>query len=70
VILKQIVEHRLSTDFDYHRVPAPWLQIKLLEILSFLGKNDQGSSKGIYEILNEVLKRNDDPSLNAGHALV
>ena len=33
-ILKQIVEHRLPKDFDYHRIPAPWIQMNLLRILA------------------------------------
>ena len=37
VILKQIIDHKLPRDYDYHRMPAPWYQIKLLEILATLG---------------------------------
>lgn len=40
-ILKQVVGGKLPMDFNYHSVPAPWLQIHLLRILSLLGKNDQ-----------------------------
>uniref|UniRef100_A0A3Q3BGL6 Adaptor related protein complex 4 subunit epsilon 1 n=1 Tax=Kryptolebias marmoratus TaxID=37003 RepID=A0A3Q3BGL6_KRYMA len=40
-ILKQVVAGKLPMDFNYHCVPAPWLQIHLLRILSLLGKNDQ-----------------------------
>ena len=40
-ILKQVVGGKLPMDFNYHSVPAPWLQIQLLRILSLLGKNDQ-----------------------------
>ncbi len=40
-ILKQVVEGRLPRDFDYHRVPALWIQVRLLKILATLGADDQ-----------------------------
>ena len=40
-ILKQIMDFRLSNDFTYYNVPAPWIQIKLLRILAYLGHEDQ-----------------------------
>jgi len=68
-ILKQITEHRLPRDFDYHRIPAPWIQIKLLQILGVLGAMDRAASEGMYEILGEVLKRA-DIGINVGFAIV
>jgi AP-4 complex subunit epsilon-1 len=40
VILKQIIDHRLPREYDYHRMPAPWTQMKILEILGHLGADD------------------------------
>jgi len=37
-ILWQVIEHRLPKSFDYHGVPAPWVQVHLLDILGILGK--------------------------------
>ena len=58
-ILKQITEHRLPRDFDYHRIPAPWVQMKLLRILALLGHADQASSESMYEVLLDVMRRAD-----------
>lgn len=69
LILKQITEHRLSRDFDYHRVPAPWLQIKLLKLLALLAHDDKLMTEKCVEVLTEVIKRA-DTGLNIGHAVV
>jgi AP-4 complex subunit epsilon-1 len=67
-ILKQIGDHRLPTDYDYHRVPAPWMQIQLVRILGILGRGDVSSSEGMYQVLRETMK-NADNGINAGYAI-
>ncbi|KAM4038210.1 AP-4 complex subunit epsilon-1 [Anomaloglossus baeobatrachus] len=56
-ILKQVVGGKLPVDFNYHSVPAPWLQIQLLRILRLLGKDDPRASHLIYDVLDESLRR-------------
>jgi len=68
-ILKQITEHRLPADYDYHRMPAPWMQMKIVRILAILGQGDKSASEGMYEILAESLKRA-DVGINAGYAVM
>ena len=68
-ILKQITEHRLPRDFDYHRIPAPWIQMQLLRILATLGQADQAASEGMYEVLLEVMRRA-DTGISVGYAII
>lgn len=88
-ILKQLVDHRLPREFDYHRIPAPWIQVLLrlalclvsasnhpfhhsqmdiLKILAILGRGDQSSSEGMYEVLVDVMRRA-DTGINVGYAI-
>lgn len=68
-ILKQVTEHRLPRDYDYHRMPGPWIQLHLLQLLAILGAADKQASEGMYEILTEVMKRA-DIGINVGYAIV
>ena len=68
-ILKQVVEHRLPKSYDYHRVPAPFIQIRLLKILAALGAADQKAATEMYSVLNAVLKKGDNHS-SIGNAIV
>ena len=56
--------------FDYHRIPAPWMQMKIVRILSVIGKNDATSSEGMLEILLECLRKAEDSGINAANAIV
>lgn len=56
VILKQVVERRLPTAYDYHKMPAPWLQIKLLKLLAILGYANQRASEEMYEVLRQTMQ--------------
>ena len=60
----------MPRDYDYHRMPAPWIQSKILEILASLGADDIEASKKMYDVLREVLKKADDMVINIGYALV
>eukprot|EP01127_Copromyxa_protea_P006693 TRINITY_DN16695_c0_g1_i1.p1 TRINITY_DN16695_c0_g1~~TRINITY_DN16695_c0_g1_i1.p1 ORF type:complete len:1212 (-),score=327.62 TRINITY_DN16695_c0_g1_i1:36-3392(-) len=68
-IQQQVMERCLSRDFDYNGIPSPWIQIKIIRLLSKLGKDDKESSQMIYEIISETLRRS-DIGIPAGHAIV
>lgn len=51
VILKQILEHRLPREFDYHRLPAPWIQMSILNIMAYVGADDKVISESIYDTI-------------------
>lgn len=68
-ILKQIIEHRLPKSYNYHKNPAPFIQIRILRILAILGRDDKAASEEMYAILEEVLRKADN-NTNIGTAVV
>ncbi|XP_072174315.1 AP-4 complex subunit epsilon-1-like [Diadema setosum] len=54
-ILDQVIQRKLSADFEFRGVPAPWLQIQLLEMLAILGENNLKTSQLMYDVLEQTL---------------
>jgi AP-4 complex subunit epsilon-1 len=40
-ILGQVIDYRLPVQYDYHKIPAPFIQMKLLKLFGQIGKNDK-----------------------------
>nr|KYP54740.1 AP-4 complex subunit epsilon-1 [Cajanus cajan] len=68
-ILKQVAEHRLPKSYDYHQMPAPFIQIKLLKILAVLGSGDKQASEHMYTVIGEIIRKGDSSS-NIGNAIL
>eukprot|EP01054_Gregarina_sp_Poly1_P004570 Gregarina_sp_Poly_1__4569@NODE_244_length_10763_cov_79_258975_g214_i0_p2_GENE_NODE_244_length_10763_cov_79_258975_g214_i0NODE_244_length_10763_cov_79_258975_g214_i0_p2_ORF_typecomplete_len993_score143_10Adaptin_N/PF01602_20/8e99AP4E_app_platf/PF14807_6/8_3e10Cnd1/PF12717_7/0_0022Cnd1/PF12717_7/0_026Proteasom_PSMB/PF10508_9/0_00024Proteasom_PSMB/PF10508_9/2_3HEAT_2/PF13646_6/1_2e04HEAT_2/PF13646_6/0_12HEAT_2/PF13646_6/7_7HEAT_2/PF13646_6/1_2e04Arm_2/PF04826_13/4_2Arm_2/PF04826_13/0_33CLASP_N/PF12 len=58
-ILKDVLSHKLPREWDFHRVPAPWLQIKILNLMVAVVGTDQKNSEEVYEILRTVMSKCD-----------
>ena len=68
-ILKQIAERRLPRAFDYHRVPAPWTQIRLLRLLARLCRGDRNASSQAWAVVGEAMVAAAGAGATAGHAV-
>ncbi|KAI3468507.1 hypothetical protein Pfo_025170 [Paulownia fortunei] len=68
-ILKQVAERRLPKSYDYHQMPAPFVQIKLLKILALLGIGDKKASEQMYTIVGDIMRKCETTS-NIGNAIL
>ncbi|KAB2017752.1 hypothetical protein ES319_D08G184300v1 [Gossypium barbadense] len=68
-ILKQVAERRLPKAYDYHQMPAPFIQIKLLKILALLGSSDKQASENMYTVVGDIFRKCDSSS-NIGNAVL
>ena len=59
-ILKQVVGDKLPKDFYYRRMPAPWLQCRLLRVMALLARGDRARSEGLYMVIGQTLQRADN----------
>ncbi|CAD5314218.1 unnamed protein product [Arabidopsis thaliana] len=68
-ILKQVTERRLPKSYDYHQMPAPFIQIKLLKIMALLGSGDKNASDIMSMVLGDLFRKCDS-STNIGNAIL
>ncbi|KAL0447645.1 UNVERIFIED_CONTAM: AP-4 complex subunit epsilon [Sesamum latifolium] len=68
-ILKQVAERRLPKSYDYHQMPAPFIQIKLLKILALLGNGDKKASEQMYTVVGDIMRKCHSTS-NIGNAVL
>ncbi len=68
-ILKQASEGKLGRAWDYHRAPAPFVQIELLRLLALLGAGDVEASSNMRAVIIEVWRRADALASTVGNAV-
>ena len=56
-ILHQIINRGFGSNFYYHMVPLPWLQINLLKVLGNLAAVDSGLCRSLCPILETLIER-------------
>lgn len=68
-ILTQLIQRRLPRDYDYHGVPAPWMQMRLVQLLALLVGRDAQLAAKCEPVLIEVMQRA-DVGLVIGFAII
>lgn len=69
-IFNDILDVKLPRQYDYSRLPAPWMQIRLLQIIGKLCKNDKALSATVYDVVRKALRRADDTLTGIGFAVM
>lgn len=62
----QAAEGKLGRAYEYHRAPAPFVQLELLRLLAALGAGDRGASENMYAVIAEVKRRAEPLGNNIG----
>ncbi|CAG8546169.1 21304_t:CDS:10, partial [Dentiscutata erythropus] len=68
-ILEQVLDRWLPRSYDYHGVPAPWIQIKIIEIMGLLAQDDEKISSEIGPIIVHTLRKAEN-GVDAAYAII
>lgn len=62
------IEHEYSGIYTYYKVPAPWLQVKLLRLLQYYPPTEDMTLKNVLnETLQTIMTSSAEPSRNVQH---
>ncbi|KAF9362423.1 hypothetical protein BGX34_006219 [Mortierella sp. NVP85] len=56
-IMQQVIDGKLPKGYSYHGTPAPWIQIRCLQIMARLGQRDLSASKAMTPIVIGALHK-------------
>ncbi|EFC46457.1 predicted protein [Naegleria gruberi] len=56
-IFNQIIEYNIEQDYMYSKLPAPWFQIKILQVFTLLGRQNKSTSQELYELIRTAYKK-------------
>jgi AP-4 complex subunit epsilon-1 len=56
-ILYRVVDHKFPKEYDYHKIPAPWVQIEILKMFELMGKNDQACTQLMVDPIERTLRK-------------
>ncbi|EMD42056.1 hypothetical protein CERSUDRAFT_110602 [Gelatoporia subvermispora B] len=60
-----VIEHEYSAEYAYYKVPSPWLQVKLLNLLQFYPPTEDPALRTvILEVLQTIMNNCAEPSRN------
>jgi len=68
-ILKNLIQNSSNTEYDIGGVKDPFLQVKILELFGYIGKNNKDSTEEMSEILAHIAT-NTDSSKNPGNSVL
>ncbi|CAG8610711.1 17854_t:CDS:10, partial [Cetraspora pellucida] len=68
-ILEQVLDRWLPRGYDYHGVPAPWIQIKIIEIMGLLAQDDEKISSEIGPLIVHTLRKAEN-GVDAAYAII
>ncbi|RIA93751.1 armadillo-type protein [Glomus cerebriforme] len=68
-ILEQVLDRYLPRNYDYHGAPAPWIQVKIIQILGILAQDDEKISSEVGQLIVHTLKKSEN-GVDCSYAII